>query len=358
MALPQQLRSARMTNTTLGVDIDDRVGDLEKALADILGFTPDVNITESPFGCDNSGRITKTLLRMKAAGPVGIRFLDSTSAKEFRLALSGTNIVIDENTGSEGTPAWTDRASMALATGVWTFTGIPVGPATDPTTDNQFVRKAFLDAHTNSTTPHAAATNLEKTANKGIANGYASLDAAIKVPTAQLGGAGADANKFLRGDQAWAAPTTPGKFVKSEGVITGAVATGTATIPYDDTIPQSSEGDQYLTKTFTPANAANKLRIDIVMSLCRSAVGDMTVALFKDSDTDAIAAIGSIYQTNTPAVIPLSFIMDAGTTNPIAFKVRAGADTAGTNTFNGTGGNRKYGGVSASSIIITEYEPS
>lgn len=45
----------------------------------------------------------------------------------------------------------------------------------------------------------------EAVANKGVALGYAGLDAAAKVPTAQLGGAGADATKFLRGDQTWAA---------------------------------------------------------------------------------------------------------------------------------------------------------
>jgi len=38
---------------------------------------------------------------------------------------------------------------------------------------------------------------------KGIANGLAGLDANAKVPTAQLGGAGASANNFLCGDQTW-----------------------------------------------------------------------------------------------------------------------------------------------------------
>lgn len=55
---------------------------------------------------------------------------------------------------------------------------------------------------------HASA--LEKTANKGAVSGYAGLDAGTKVPTAQLGGAGADSTKFLRGDQTWAAATGTG----------------------------------------------------------------------------------------------------------------------------------------------------
>ncbi len=41
-----------------------------------------------------------------------------------------------------------------------------------------------------------------------VANKFVKLDAAAKVPTAQLGGAGADATKYLRGDQTWAVIST------------------------------------------------------------------------------------------------------------------------------------------------------
>ena len=47
------------------------------------------------------------------------------------------------------------------------------------------------------------------TGSKGAANGIAPLDAATKVPAVNLGGAGADANKFLRGDQSWQQPPPP-----------------------------------------------------------------------------------------------------------------------------------------------------
>jgi hypothetical protein len=46
----------------------------------------------------------------------------------------------------------------------------------------------------------------EKVANKASANGYAPLDASSKVPTVNLGGAGADSGKYLRGDQTWQTP--------------------------------------------------------------------------------------------------------------------------------------------------------
>jgi hypothetical protein len=46
--------------------------------------------------------------------------------------------------------------------------------------------------------------------------------------------------------------------------------------------------------------------------------------------------------------------MTSGTTSATTFRVRAGASSAGTTTFNGSGGARFLGGVYASSIVIQE----
>jgi hypothetical protein len=120
MALPQQLKTARMSNTTVGNTIDNNIGALEQAIADILGITVDVDVTASAFALTNAGQITTSLVAQRAAGPVGWRMRDTVSGKEIRIAVSGTNLVIDENVGSEGTPSWTNRFSMAIATGVIT----------------------------------------------------------------------------------------------------------------------------------------------------------------------------------------------------------------------------------------------
>jgi len=54
-------------------------------------------------------------------------------------------ILVDGATGSQATE--TDAGiSFNPSTNVLTLTGIPVGPATDPTTDNQFARKAYVDS--------------------------------------------------------------------------------------------------------------------------------------------------------------------------------------------------------------------
>lgn len=138
---------------------------------------------------------------------------------------------------------------------------------------------------------------------------------------------------------------------------TGAVATGTTTIPSDDTIPQNTEGDQYMTLAVTPKNTANILIIDVVINLASSAAGgDLAAALFQDTTANALA-VAAVYNANSShgQVITFRHIMTAGTTSATTFKVRAGNSNAGTTTFNGSAGARLYGGIYASSIMITEY---
>ena len=45
----------------------------------------------------------------------------------------------------------------------------------------------------------------------------------------------------------------------------GSVATGTTTIPFDDTIPQNTEGNEYMTCAITPTNASSTLEIDVLI---------------------------------------------------------------------------------------------
>lgn len=51
-------------------------------------------------------------------------------------------------------------------------------------------------------------TGAEQTTNKGVANGYASLNSSTRVPTAQLASGTADATTYLRGDSTWATAVT------------------------------------------------------------------------------------------------------------------------------------------------------
>lgn len=145
-----------------------------------------------------------------------------------------------------------------------------------------------------------------------------------------------------------------GKVVQIVSTQTGAVATGTTVLPYDDTIPQNTEGDQYLSLAITPTNASNLLRIDAVLQVSHSAVNTVTLALFQDSTANALAASGANTIAASPAAGVLTHTMTAGITSSTTFKIRAGGSGAGTLTINGNGGARRFGGVAVSSITITE----
>ena len=134
--------------------------------------------------------------------------------------------------------------------------------------------------------------------------------------------------------------------------------TGTTTIPFDDTIPQNTEGDQYMTQAITPKNTANILVIEALLTFGSSTAANynLTMALFQDTTANALACQYATYGITGGAIeVYLTYIMTAGTTSSTTFKIRAGAQGAGTTTTNGQGGNRKYGGVLTSYISITEY---
>jgi len=152
-----------------------------------------------------------------------------------------------------------------------------------------------------------------------------------------------------------------GVVVQVVNTIDGAVATGsTAGFPEDDTIPQITEGDQFMSRTITPLSATNKLKIEVVVAMvANSASGNTVVALHQDAIANALSAVKTQYSavgSNNWALIVFTHYMVAGTTSEITFRVRIGSFGGGTTTFNGSGGARKFGGVLPSSITVTEIK--
>ena len=156
-----------------------------------------------------------------------------------------------------------------------------------------------------------------------------------------------------------AASKVAGDVVQVVSTQTGAMATGTTGFPVDDTIPQNTEGDEYMTLAITPTNASNKLIIDVTAIFAHSVNSNAVImALFQDAVADAIAVSGQIGPAGHTQTIKLRHHMIAGTTSSTTFKVRIGGDVGagGTVTFNGRGSARNMGGAYASSITITEVK--
>ena len=149
--------------------------------------------------------------------------------------------------------------------------------------------------------------------------------------------------------------TTAGTIIQKVNVQTGAGATGTTTLPFDDTIPQNTEGDEYMTLAITPTNSSNKLLIEVVAIFTGATIQTYVCALFQDSTAGALAAALRVNSnSNGGETTSFNHYMAAGTTSETTFKVRIGGGSGGLCTFNGNVGARKLGGVSASSITITE----
>jgi hypothetical protein len=148
----------------------------------------------------------------------------------------------------------------------------------------------------------------------------------------------------------------PGQIVKSLYSADGALATGTTTVPFDDTIPQNTEGDQYLSLAITPTSAINYLDVSVQAVVICGQGGNTAVCLFQDTTANALAVNWNpqAVAANGDAQQTLRYRTLAGTTSSTTFKVRAGSSAGGTTNFNGTGAARKYGGVLNSWIAITE----
>lgn len=139
------------------------------------------------------------------------------------------------------------------------------------------------------------------------------------------------------------------------------VGTGTTVMNDDDTLPQNTEGDEYLTLAITPTSATNRLRIEAEFHVSHSVAGrNIIMALFQDSTANALRA-SYVYNASSslPSVntIRLRHEMVAGSTSALTFKIRIGGGSAGTLTVNGGASARKLGGALISSITIDELVP-
>ena len=137
---------------------------------------------------------------------------------------------------------------------------------------------------------------------------------------------------------------------------TGAVATGTTNFPEDDTIPQITEGDEFLTQAITPKSASSTISIEVHIFYSQSTSTRSGIGLFKDSGADALAFTSNyIHAATSMGNMQLFYAETSGNTTARTYRVRCGLiSSSGTFTLNGQSGARKFGGVAMSTIRIME----
>lgn len=133
-------------------------------------------------------------------------------------------------------------------------------------------------------------------------------------------------------------------------------AAGSTVIPFDNTTPLITEGDQYLSLSHTAKLATNNLLISVVLVGSTATNSDLvTVTLWQGSTL--IGVVSSPTSSSASAsltTVSLNVKVAAGTISSQTFTVRAGA-TVGAFAFNSTQGAAKYNGNLTSSITILEY---
>jgi len=139
-----------------------------------------------------------------------------------------------------------------------------------------------------------------------------------------------------------------------------AVAVGSTSIPADDTIPQITEGTEFMTQAITPLSATNLLAIEGNVFYNTQSTSNAIIALFQDSTANALGAWEQYNTTPTAVgIVAFNYTMIAGTTSSTTFRIRGGA-TSGNFGFNGinTGGigTRRFGAITKSQIRVTEYK--
>lgn len=107
--------------------------------------------------------------------------------------------------------------------------------------------------------------------------------------------------------------------------------TTTAVIPYDNTLPQNTEGAQTLTVSITPSSVVNLLSIEHLGLYDTNATDNVTVALFDTQSANALTATGIHMPSGYNDVLVLKYQTIASTTAQKTYELRAGPN-AGTTT--------------------------
>lgn len=119
------------------------------------------------------------------------------------------------------------------------------------------------------------------------------------------------------------------------GIVQTAFATSSSssstasTIPADTTIPQNTEGTEFITCAITPTSATNKLLIELEIPIIDGSTAMAWIgALFQDSTANALATSSvAVSASGVMDSFKISYYMTAGTTSSTTFKFRYGGNT-------------------------------
>jgi hypothetical protein len=141
---------------------------------------------------------------------------------------------------------------------------------------------------------------------------------------------------------------------------TASTASTTTIIPYDDTIPQITEGASVgIDTSITPTNASSTLIIDVELQVGAGLIVITAFgALFVDSTANALAAAGITLNAQYIGVLRFSYSVTAGSTSARTYRARYGPNSANPCYLNRAHTQSALlGGTLKSRMTITEILP-
>lgn len=131
-------------------------------------------------------------------------------------------------------------------------------------------------------------------------------------------------------------------------------ASTSVVIPVDNTIPQITEGAEFLTATITPQSATSRLIVMLSTQAAPVNIATVTLAIFRDATANAIGSTCESANTaNTAISLSCMASVISGSTSATTFRMRLGANS-GQVFVNGSSGGAYFGGVSATSMSVIE----
>lgn len=131
-------------------------------------------------------------------------------------------------------------------------------------------------------------------------------------------------------------------------------ASGTTTVPLDNSIPTSTEGWQFFSITYTPKTSTSKLVIDYSITAASSAASATIIAsIFVGTTNIGSTAVRTAAAANTASPLSQKVVYTPNTTNPITITGRIGSNVAST-TYVNTIGNTTLGSALVSALSIVE----
>lgn len=131
-------------------------------------------------------------------------------------------------------------------------------------------------------------------------------------------------------------------------------ASGTTVMPWDNTIPQNTEGDQFMSVTITPKSSTSKLRITALGYFWSLGTNVISGAIFQDTTANALASGYTYFQANQGSILSVVYYMTSGTTSSTTFKFRAGQNGSGTSYFNGSSTAGLFNATCQSFMMVEE----